>query len=126
MKKTEEPVNDNPVVQIPEDIHKKHYRRPIERPFYKDERSTTTVLLGGLSYTHDRLMAASLRNLGIRAKALPPTSLSSFELGREYGNNGYCNPTYFTVGNLLAYLKELEQTGLSKAEIIDKYAFIFI
>ena len=117
-------VAENPSAQIPEDIFNKHYRRPVERPFYKDERSTTTVLLGGLSYTHDRLMAAALRNLNIKAFALPPTSLSSFELGREYGNNGYCNPTYFTVGNLLAYLKELEDSGLSKEEIIEKYAFI--
>lgn len=110
--------------EIPQSIYKQHFRRPVERPFYKDERSTTTVLIGGLSSTHDKLIAASLRNLGLKARALPPTNLSAFEMGREYGNNGYCNPTYFTVGNLIAYLRGLEQTGLSKQEIVDTYAFL--
>jgi predicted nucleotide-binding protein (sugar kinase/HSP70/actin superfamily) len=110
--------------QIPTELYKKHYRRPIERSFYEDERSVTKVLLGGLSNTHDRLIAAALMSLGLQAKALPPTTLSAFELGREYGNNGYCNPTYFTVGNLIGYLRELEKNGLSKTEIIEKYAFL--
>jgi len=110
--------------QIHQELYKKHFRRPIERPFYKDERNVTTVLIGGLSGTHDRLIAAALCGLGLKARALPPTTLSSFELGREYGNNGYCNPTYFTVGNLLGYLRELENSGISKQEIIDKYAFL--
>ena len=110
--------------QIPAELYKRHYRRPVERPFLKDERSVTNILLGGLSNTHDRLIAAALSNLGLKARALPPTTLSAFELGREYGNNGYCNPTYFTVGNLIGYLKTLEKSGLSKAEIIDKYAFL--
>ena len=110
--------------QIPAELYKRHYRRPVERPFLKDERSLTNILLGGLSNTHDRLIAAALSNLGLKAMALPPTTLSAFELGREYGNNGYCNPTYFTVGNLIGYLKTLEKSGLSKAEIIEKYAFL--
>jgi len=110
--------------QIPIKLYKKHFRRPIERPFYKDERSVTNILLGGLSNTHDRLIAAALTNLGLKAKALPPTTLSAFELGREFGNNGYCNPTYFTVGNLIGYLRGLESFGLSKKEILDNYAFL--
>ena len=110
--------------QIPTELYNKHYRRPVERPFFKDERSVTNILLGGLSNTHDRLIAAALSNLGLKAMALPPTTLSAFELGREYGNNGYCNPTYFTVGNLIGYLKNLKKSGLSKTEIIEKYAFL--
>jgi predicted nucleotide-binding protein (sugar kinase/HSP70/actin superfamily) len=109
---------------FPTALYTRHYRRPTERPFYKDERSTTKILLGGLSNTHDRLIAAALQSLGLKAKALPPTTLSAFEMGREFGNNGYCNPTYFTVGNLIGYLKELEKSGLSKAEIVDNYAFL--
>jgi hypothetical protein len=125
-----EPINtslagQNPTTkQIPQSLYQKHFRRPIERPFYKDERSVTTILLGGLSGIHDRLVAASLCSLGLKVIPLPPTSLSSFDLGREYGNNGYCNPTYFTVGNLLGYLRKLENSGISKQDIIEKYAFL--
>ncbi|MBZ5515648.1 MAG: activator of (R)-2-hydroxyglutaryl-CoA dehydratase, partial [Acidobacteriia bacterium] len=46
-----------------------------------------------------------------------------FQLGKEYGNNGQCNPTNFTVGNLLQYVQHLEEKGLSKREIIDRYVF---
>jgi predicted nucleotide-binding protein (sugar kinase/HSP70/actin superfamily) len=112
--------------KIPKELYNRHFRRPIEPPFYKDERSVTNILLGGLSNTHDRLIAAALNNLGLKAQALPPTSLSAFELGREYGNNGYCNPTYFTVGNLIGYLRGLEKSGLTKEEIIKKYAFLTV
>ena len=81
-------------------------------------------MVGGLSSTHDRLIAAALCNLNLKAEALPPTCLSAFELGREFGNNGYCNPTYFTVGNLISYLRGLENEGLTKEEVIDKYVFL--
>ena len=44
-------------------------------------------------------------------------------LGKEYGNNGQCNPTYFTVGNLVQICRILEEKGLTKQEIIDRYVF---
>ena len=43
--------------------------------------------------------------------------------GKEFGNNGQCNPTYFTVGNLVQFLQGLEERGLSRQDIIDKYVF---
>jgi predicted nucleotide-binding protein (sugar kinase/HSP70/actin superfamily) len=48
----------------------------------------------------------------------------AFQLGKEYGNNGQCNPTYFTVGNLVQFVQNLEEKGLTKQEIIDRYVFI--
>jgi predicted nucleotide-binding protein (sugar kinase/HSP70/actin superfamily) len=104
----------------------KHYRIHKERPFLFEERETTTVLVGGLSPTHDYLFEAGLRGLGIKAKALPPTNLDAFHLGREYGNNGYCNPAYFTVGNLIRFLKDLELAGVPKNEIIEHYVFFTV
>src|ERR1019366_5745978 len=46
-----------------------------------------------------------------------------FQAGKEYGNNGQCNPTYFTVGNLVTYLQSLEEEGMSRQEIIDTHVF---
>ena len=103
-----------------------HFRIHKERPFLREERETTTVLVGGLSPTHDYLFEATLKGLGLKAKALPPTNLEAFHLGREYGNNGYCNPAYFTVGNLIRYLKELERSGMSKEDIIEQHVFFTI
>jgi predicted nucleotide-binding protein (sugar kinase/HSP70/actin superfamily) len=45
-------------------------------------------------------------------------------LGKEYGNNGQCNPTYFTVGNLVQFLQGLETEGKTRQEIIDNYIFL--
>jgi len=82
--------------------------------------------MGGLSPTHDYLFEAAMKSLGVNTIALPPTNLEAFHLGREYCNNGYCNPAYFTVGNLILFLKKLEKSGLSKTEIIERFVFFTV
>jgi predicted nucleotide-binding protein (sugar kinase/HSP70/actin superfamily) len=101
-----------------------HFKRPVEHPFTAEQRDRTTVLLGGLSPRHDRLVEASLRALGYRCKALPNVSLDAYACAREYGNNGQCNPTYFTVGNLVKFVQDLEAEGMSREQIIDSHVFM--
>ena len=101
-----------------------HYRRPVEHPFTADQREDTTILFGGLSPRHDRLLEGVLRGLGYRARALPNASLSGYERAKEYGNNGLCNPTYFTVGSLIAHLQDLQAGGMSREEIIARHVFL--
>lgn len=101
-----------------------HYRRPIEPPFLDSQRANTTVLFGGLSPRHDRLMEGVLKGLGYRARALPNVSLAGYERAKEYGNNGLCNPTYFTVGNLVKYVQDLEASGVSREDIIARHVFV--
>lgn len=100
-----------------------HFKRPVERPFTKDQRPHTTLLFGGLTWKHEKLIHGVLEGLGYKAEALPTPNVAAFQIGKEYGNNGQCNPTYFTVGNLVQYLQSLEEKGLSRQEIIDKYVF---
>ncbi len=104
----------------------KHFQRHYERPFLRHEREHTTVLVGGLSPAHDFLFEGALKGLGYKAKALPPTNIEAFHLGREYGNNGYCNPGYFTVGNLILYLRQLAESGIPKKDIVENYVFFTI
>src|SRR5262249_56409289 len=66
----------------------------------------------------------ALEGLGYRCEAIPTPDVQAFQLGKEYGNNGQCNPTYFTVGNLVQHLQTLESKGISRQEIIDNYIFI--
>ncbi|MCP5117957.1 MAG: activator of (R)-2-hydroxyglutaryl-CoA dehydratase [bacterium] len=101
-----------------------HFKRPTERPFTKSERDRTTLLFGGLTWKHERLVHGALEGLGYKAEAVPTADVAAFQLGKEYGNNGQCNPTYFTVGNLVQFLRNLEEQGLSKQEIIDNYVFV--
>src|SRR3954453_5570799 len=99
------------------------FKRPQEKPFTKEQRAYTTLLFGGLTWKHEKLVHGALEGLGYRAEAVPTPNVRAFQAGKEYGNNGQCNPTYFTVGHLVQYLKGLEETGLSKQEIIDRYVF---
>ncbi len=103
------------------DLH--HFKRPKERSFTKEERATTTLLFGGLTWKHEKLVHGALEGLGYRAQAVPTPDVKAFQTGKEYGNNGQCNPTYFTVGNLVQYLQSLEAQGMSREEIIDRHVF---
>ncbi|MDT8340492.1 MAG: hypothetical protein RQ751_03185 [Longimicrobiales bacterium] len=100
------------------------FQRPTERAFTARERDRTTLLIGGLSPRHDKLAEAALRSLGYRCRALPNVTIEGYTAGREYGNNGLCNPTYFTVGNLVRHLRDLEADGMSRREIVDSHVFV--
>jgi len=100
-----------------------HFKRPLETTFTKDQRANTTILFGGLTWKHEKLVKGVLQGLGYKASEIPTPDKKAFQLGKEYGNNGQCNPTYFTVGNLVQYLQELEKSGMTKDQIINEYVF---
>ncbi len=89
----------------------------------RDPDQQMTLLFNGCTWKHDAFIEGAFGSLGYSAKALPTPDVPAFQLGKEFGNNGQCNPTYFTVGNLVQYLQKLEQGGMTRQEIIDKYAF---
>jgi len=84
-----------------------HFHKPIERPFTASQRGKTTLLFGGLTWKHEKLVHGALEGLGYKCEVVPTPNVRAFQLGKEYGNNGQCNPTYFTVGNLVQYLQRL-------------------
>ncbi|MCX6551036.1 MAG: activator of (R)-2-hydroxyglutaryl-CoA dehydratase [Acidobacteria bacterium] len=100
-----------------------HFRRPLERVFTAEERGQVTILFGGLTPAHETLIQAALQSCGQRAEPLPQPDLDACLVGRQFGNNGVCNPAYFTVGNLVKHLQALEAQGMSRADIIDRYVF---
>jgi predicted nucleotide-binding protein (sugar kinase/HSP70/actin superfamily) len=101
----------------------RHFHKPVELPFTKLQRDHTTILFGGLTWKHERLVHAALESLGYKCESVPVPNKKAFQLGKEYGNNGQCNPTYFTVGNLVQFVQDLEAKGLSKDEICGRYVF---
>ncbi len=100
-----------------------HFHRPMERPFTAEERSRVTILFGGFTWKHEDLIKAVFQGSGYRCEKLPVPNVAAFQIGKEYGNNGQCNPTYFTVGNLVQYLQQLEASGLPRQQILDNYVF---
>jgi predicted nucleotide-binding protein (sugar kinase/HSP70/actin superfamily) len=99
-----------------------HFRRPDEPHFEAAERDHVTILFGGLTWKHEYMIQAVLRRSGYRCQRLPEPNRNAHEVGKEYCSNGLCNPAYFTVGNLIEYLRGLEAKQ-SREEIVRNYVF---
>ena len=99
------------------------FKRPVERPFTAAERGKVTMLIGGMTWKHDNMFQAVFEGCGYKCETLPVPDVPAFQIGKEFGNNGQCNPTYFTVGCLVQYLQSLEKQGRSREDIVDSYVF---
>jgi len=93
--------------------------------FKKSERSKITLLVGGLTIAHDFLIEGGLKGIGYNVQLLECPTNEAFQAGKEFGNRGQCNPTYFTVGNLVNYLIALrDKHGMTAQEVVDKFVFV--
>lgn len=95
------------------------------RAFTRAERPHTTILLGGLTVAHDTLARAALAGLGYHVRPLDVPDTDALRVGKEFGNRAQCNPTYFTVGNLVKYLMQLrDREGVPVEEIVRTHVFL--
>jgi predicted nucleotide-binding protein (sugar kinase/HSP70/actin superfamily) len=107
----------------PENVE--HWRDPNPQAFTRPQRDTTTILVGGLTMAHDYLVTGGMAGLGYTVKALDVADTDALRFGKEFGNRGQCNPTYFTVGNLvkhLVHLRDVEKQPLE--QIIANHVFV--
>jgi predicted nucleotide-binding protein (sugar kinase/HSP70/actin superfamily) len=104
---------------------KSQWRDTVNQDFTKEDIKNTILLFGGMTILQDRLVMAALEAKQEQYIALPNPDFESFRTGKAYGNRGQCNPTYFTVGNLVKYLKKIQkEKGLTSEEIVKKYAYV--
>ena len=101
-----------------------HFRRPAEEPFTEDQRAKTTILAGGLPSKHEPLIQSVLQGEGYQFQALPTPTNRALRTGKEFCNNGLCNPYYYTTGNLIEHLRSLQKQGMSRHEIADSYLYL--
>jgi len=100
-----------------------HYKAYRPRPFPREDRDRVTILIGGLTWKHERLAAAAMRSLGYRVEILPNPTKEDFETGKELVDTGACCPTYFTAGCLVNTLrKKLAIEG--RDAVADGYVFL--
>jgi predicted nucleotide-binding protein (sugar kinase/HSP70/actin superfamily) len=93
--------------------------------FTKSEKGKITLLIGGLTMAHDYLISGAFRSLGYNVVPLDAPDYDALRTGKEFGNRGQCNPTYFTVGNLVKFLIHLrDKQGLTAKEVVDRYVFL--
>src|SRR6202050_3216752 len=92
--------------------------------FTKSEKSKITMLVGGLTRAHDCSVEAGIRGSGYNVQMLECPTNEGLRYGKEFGNRGQCNPTYFTVGTLVKDLCTLrDRHGRTAEEIVQKYVF---
>ncbi len=101
-------------------IHYKAYR---SRPFSREERKTVTILYGGLTWKHERLIQGVFHNLLYNAEPLPQVSRQDMETGKELIDVGACCPTTFVTGNLINFLKG-NGGKRSRDEIVNDYVYL--
>ncbi len=93
--------------------------------FAKSQRPNTTLLISGLTAAHDHLVQGALSGLGYKVEVIETADNEALRTGKEFGNRGQCNPTYYTVGNLVKFLSGRSRSeGLSPQQIVDKYVFL--
>src|SRR5262245_19822801 len=73
-----------------------HWRDPKPQPFTQNERAHTTIWISGLTLAHDRFVRSALEGIGYRVESLPCPDNDALRVGKEFGNRGQCNPTYYT------------------------------
>jgi predicted nucleotide-binding protein (sugar kinase/HSP70/actin superfamily) len=100
-----------------------HYRVKGERPLTESERRRVTVLFGGATWKHERLMQGTLERIGYRAKPLPPIVHRDFLSGKDYIDAGACCPAAFTAGNLINFLRDAA-TELGPEQVVSEYVFV--
>jgi predicted nucleotide-binding protein (sugar kinase/HSP70/actin superfamily) len=101
------------------------YDGMVNPQFSKKERPNTTLLVSGLTAAHDYLVKAALTGIGYNVEVIDVPDNEALRYGKEFGNRGQCNPTYFTVGNLVKFLTERgARDGLSPKEVVERYVFL--
>lgn len=91
----------------------------------KREREHVTLLISGLTAAQDFLVEGALRGLGYKVQYFGMSDNAGLQTGKEFGNRGQCNPTYYTVGGLVKYLIDLrDRDGMKTEDIIRDYVFL--
>ncbi|WP_340694746.1 hypothetical protein [Hydrogenobacter thermophilus] len=101
------------------------YRAYKPRPFTKEERVKTTILFGGLTWKHEKLIKASLENMGYKAEPLQEIKRIDLDIGKEYIDVGACCPTTFTAGNLARTLMDIEKRE-GRDRVKNNYIFVTV
>jgi predicted nucleotide-binding protein (sugar kinase/HSP70/actin superfamily) len=100
-----------------------HYTAYKPRPFLREEREATTLLYGGLTWKHERLLQGVFHNLNYKAEPLPNVTRPDLDAGKELIDVGACCPTTFVTGNLVNFLKdEVKKQG--QENVINNYVHL--
>jgi len=101
----------------------KHFKRPHELPFTASQRPHTTIWISGLTMAHEHMIRGAWAGEGYKVESLDVPDNEALNYGKEYGNRGQCNPTYYTVGNVVKALIKLREAGHTTEDLENNYVF---
>ncbi|MCC6806037.1 MAG: 2-hydroxyglutaryl-CoA dehydratase [Deltaproteobacteria bacterium] len=107
-----------------EDKPKDHWFDAVPSTFTRDQRAHTTILVSGLTMAQDLFVQSALRGVGYKVEHMDCPDNDALRYGKEFGNRGQCNPTYFTVGNLVKHLDTLRKKGMRTEDVVENYVFL--
>ena len=113
--------SSQPVSPAPKPVN--HYKAYKPQPFLREERDKVTILFGGLTWKHERLIQGNLHNLNYKAEPLPNIKRDDLDAGKELIDVGACCPTIFTTGSLVNTLKDKVAT-MGKEEVKKNFVFL--
>jgi predicted nucleotide-binding protein (sugar kinase/HSP70/actin superfamily) len=91
----------------------------------RKERDHVTLLISGLTAAQDFLVEGALKGLGYKIEYFGMSSNAGLQAGKEFGNRGQCNPTYYQVGGLIHQLNTIrDERGMTPEEIVKSYVFV--
>ena len=94
-------------------------------PWPKKEKKDATVMFNFVERRKSYFLKAYFDRNGFKSYDMGDHIKEDVRWGKEYGNRMECNPMYFTSGSLIRNLLRIErETGLTKAEIVEKYVFL--
>jgi predicted CoA-substrate-specific enzyme activase len=83
--------------------------RPLSDPypvkFVKQDKSTKTVLIPNVSQGFCKIITAALKQVGLKAEALPLGGKAAMRYGKQYVHNDSCFPAQMIIGEAIAALK---------------------
>jgi len=90
-----------------------------------EEKDNVTLLFGGLTWKHERLIQGAVERAGYKIQSLTDITRQDLDIGKEYIDVGACCPTTFTAGNLARNLKALEEK-YGREGVTNNYIFVTI
>lgn len=100
-----------------------HYTAYKPRPFLRREREDVTLLYGGLTWKHERMIQGVFHNLDYKAEPLPNVTRPDLDAGKELIDVGACCPTTFVTGNLVNFLKS-EVKNQGRDDVVNNYVYL--
>jgi predicted nucleotide-binding protein (sugar kinase/HSP70/actin superfamily) len=106
---------------------KEHWKNDMFYEFTAKQKVHTKIIFYGLTKVQDDLNRAAFEGLGYQVEPTPYHDNEALKFGKEFGNRGQCNPTYYNVGNIikhLTYLRDVKKIAV--ADIIENYLLVTV